>query len=291
MLRDVTVHLPASSRAICLSILSILSVQFMSSFVAGTVAIAADSDVVAVIGSKQVTVKEFNEKYGEVLKETINPPTREIFLEDLIRYEMGVQEAKKRGLEDDPIVKERMRQEIYKALIERELGKSIAGIKVTEKEMQDYYKQFPEIRTSHILIEFRPDATPEQKKDALKRATEIYDEVRKSKRSFEELVGLYTDDVLSKRSGGDVGWQSNLTLVPPYYNTALKMKIGEVKGLIETQYGYHIIKVTGRHGYNDANKRQIRAAVFDQKRKDIFDSYFARLKKQYPLKINKDKIK
>src|SRR5690606_16462113 len=128
------------------------------------------------------------------------PPSKELFVEDLIRYEIGVQEAMKKGIQEDPIVKERIRQEIYKGLIEKELGKAVSEIKVTEKEMQAYYKKNPEIRTSHILIEFRPDATTEQKKAAKDRATEIYEEVRKSKRPFEELVGLYTDDVLSKRN-------------------------------------------------------------------------------------------
>jgi parvulin-like peptidyl-prolyl isomerase len=251
----------------------------------------ANNDVVAVVGSKNITVKELNDKYDDVIKQSLNPPTKEVFLEDLIRYEMGVQEAMKKDMQDDPIVKERIRQEIYKGLIEHEIGKKVSDIKVSEKEMQAYYQKNPEIRTSHILIEFKPGATDEQKKAAHDRAVEIYDEVKKSKRPFEELVGLYTDDVLSKRTGGDVGWQSNTTLVPSYYQAALAMKVGEVKGLVETQFGYHIIKVTGRHGYNDANKRAVRAAVFDEKRKEIFDDYFAKLKKTYPVKVNKSLLK
>lgn len=256
-----------------------------------TSAPAHADDVVAVVGTKNITAKEFSDKYEEVLKQTLNPPTKELFLEDLVRYEMGVQEAMKKGLQDDPVVKERIRQEIYKGLIEKELGKAVSEIKVTEKEMQAYYQKNPEIRTSHILIEFRPDATEEQKKAAKDRAGEIFEEVKKSKRPFEELVGLYTDDALSKRNGGDVGWQSRLTLMPAYYNAALAMKVGEVKGLIETQYGFHIVKVTGRRGYADADKRQIRMAVFDEKRKEIFDAYFAKLKKNYPVKVNKSAIK
>lgn len=249
------------------------------------------SETIAVVGTKTISLKEFNEKYEEVLKQTLNPPTKELFLEDLVRYEMGVQEAMKKNVQDEPIVKERIRQEIYKGLIEKEIGKAIAEIKVTEKEMQTYYQKNPEVRTSHILIEFRPDATDEQKKAAKDRAGEIFEEVKKSKRPFEELVGLYTDDVLSKRTGGDVGWQSRVTLMPSYYNAALAMKVGEVKGLIDTQYGFHIVKVTGRRGYNDANKQQIRMAVFDEKRKELFDGYFAKLKKQYPIKINKAQAK
>lgn len=273
------------------NILASLAISFLCLLTTGIAQADEGNSVVAVVGTKNITVKDLNDKYEEVLKQTLNPPAKDVFLEDLIRYEMGVQEAMKRGIQDEPIVKERIRQEIYKGLIEKELGKAISEIKVTEKEMQAYYQKNPEIRTSHILIEFRPDATDEQKKAAKDRATEIFEEVKKSKRPFEELVGLYTDDVLSKRTGGDVGWQSRLTLMPSYYNAALAMKVGEIKGLIETQYGFHIVKVTGRRGYNDANKQQIRAAVFEEKRKELFDGYFAKLKKQYPVKLNKNLVK
>ena len=224
-------------------------------------------------------------------KNTINPPPADLFLEDLVRFEMGVQEAEARKIEDDPIVKERIRQEIYKALIEKEIGDQIKNIKVNEPEMQAFYKNNPEIRTSHILIEFKPGATPEEKAVAKKRAEEIYSEVKASKRPFEDLVKLYSDDSLSKRAGGDVGWQSRLTLVPTYYDSAIKMKIGEVKGLIETQYGYHIIKLTGINSYKKANKRQIRASVFDEKRKDLFNKYFVQLKKKYRIKTYPEQIK
>ncbi len=256
-----------------------------------TLAFAQDNQVLATVGDNKITLKDFNQRYDEVQKATINPPPKELFLEDLVRFELGVQEAMKKGMQNDPIVKERIRQEIYKGLLEKELGKKTSDIKVNENDMKAFYAKNPEIRTSHILVEFKPDATAEQKSAAKARAQEIYDEVKKSKRPFEELVALYSDDVLSKKSGGDVGWQSSMTLVPNYYQAILKMKSNEVKGLIETQYGFHIVKVTGRHAYADANKRQIRAAVFDEKRKGIFDDYFVRLKKQYKIDVNKSALK
>jgi peptidyl-prolyl cis-trans isomerase C/peptidyl-prolyl cis-trans isomerase D len=252
---------------------------------------ASGADVLATVGNRSITVREFNEKYDEVVKNTINAPTRELFLEDLIRYEVGVQEAEKRKMENDPIVRERFRQEMYKGLIERELGKQIAEIRVTDQEMRAWYTKNPEVRTSHILIEFRADATAEQKKAARDRAEEILKEVLASKRPFEELVNIYTDDVLSKRTGGDVGWQSSVTLVPAYYQTALRLKVNETaRQLVETQFGFHIIRLTGRRSYEDANKRQIRAAVFDEKRKQLFDQFFDRLKKQTTIRVNRDRL-
>lgn len=249
------------------------------------------TEIVAQVGKKSITLEDFNKKYNEVKSQTINPPTKELFLEDLIRYEVGLQEAEKRGLQKDPIVLERLNQEMYKALLEKELGPQIQKIQVSEKEMQAWYAKNPELRTSHILIEFKPGATPQQIAEAKKRATEIFDEVKSSKRPFEELVKLYSDDALSKQAGGDIGWQSRVTLVPGYYEAAASMKVGEIKGLIESQFGFHIIKLTGRRSFENANKRQIRAAVFDEKRKQLFNDYFDKLKKSYSIKENKSALK
>ena len=56
--------------------------------------------------------------------------------------------------------------------------------------------------------------------------------------------------------------------------------------LVETPFGFHIIKLTGRRSYEEATKREIRMAVFDEKRRKAFDEYFARLKKNYPVNVN-----
>lgn len=244
------------------------------------------AQVVATVNGAKITLKDFKRKYNETKKTTINPPPPELFLEDLVRLEMGVQEAEKRGLEKDPTVKEAFRRELYKALIEKELGKKVDAIKVSESEMRAHYKKYPEIRSSHILIEFPPDATSKQKAAARKRADEIFKEVRASKRPFKELVKLYSDDHLSKMNGGDIGFQSNVTVVPTYYNTLMKLKPGQIAGPVETLYGYHIVKMTGRNSYQDADKRQIRVAVFDKKRAVLFNAYFKRLRSKY--KITKD---
>lgn len=265
---------------------SILISALMAFVGSAALAQANKDEAVAVVGTKKITVEEFNRKFNDVRNMAVNPPTKAQFLEDLVRYELGVQEAERRNLEKDPVVQDRMKQELYKALLEKELAERVNKIAVNEKEMEAYYKKNPEIRTSHILIELKPGATPEQRAEARKRATEIYEEVKKSKRPFEELVRLYSDDPLTKQTGGDVGYQSRITLVPSYYDAILAMKVGEIRGLIDTPFGFHIVKVTGRRSFDNANKRQLRAAVFDEKRKDIFNDYFDKLKKSYKIQTN-----
>lgn len=246
------------------------------------------TDVIATVGTKKITVDEFNKKYKEITTQVLsNPPSKRVFLEDLIRYEVGVQEARKRGFDKDPIVQDRFNQEMYKALLEKELGSKVEESKISEAEMKAWYSKNPQIRLSDILIEVKPGATAEQRAEAKKRASEILDEVRKSKRPFEELVRLYSDDSTTKNLGGDVGWQSRITLVPNYYNAANGLKVGEVtSSLVETQFGFHVLKLTGRRSYEEATKREIRMSVFDEKRKGIFDNFFNGLKKQYNINVN-----
>src|SRR5690606_1188450 len=105
-------------------------------------------------------------------------------------------------------------------------------------------------------------AKPEERELVRKRALEILGEVKKSKRPFEDLVKLYSDDVATKETGGDIGFQSRVTLAPMIYEEAVAMKPGEIKGLIETRFGFHIIKVLDRRSYDLADKHQVRAALF-----------------------------
>lgn len=249
-------------------------------------AFAQDDAILATIGTKKITKKEFEAKYKEVVEKTVNPPPRNLFLEDLVRYEVGVLEAENRKLDQDPIVKERFRQLMYVDLIEKEIGQKVENINITEKDLEKYYKNNPEIRSSHILIELKDKATAKEREIARKRAGEIYKEVVSSKRPFAELVKLYSDDVISKKNGGDIGWHSSVTLLPEYYNSALKLKAGQLSNLVETKFGFHIIKNTGRRDFKDADKMQIRAGVLNEKKRDLLNSFFSKLKSKYSIKVN-----
>lgn len=246
---------------------------------------AKKDEVVATVGNRRITVEDFNRRFAEV-SNTFNPPTKAQFLEDLVRFEVGLSEAEKRGVEKDIIFQERVKAELYKTFLERELGDRIQKITVSDKEMEDYYKRNPEIRFSHIVIEVKPGASATQRSEAKKRAQEILEEVRKSKRPFDELVRLYSDDLVTKQTGGDAGFQSRMTLTPTFYEVISAMKTGETRGLVETPFGYHIVRVTGRRTFANADKRQIRMAVHNEKRLDIFNDYFSRLKKNYKISTN-----
>lgn len=248
-------------------------------------------EVIATAGSASITREDFQRKLDEIRRQTNNPPQPDQFIEDLIRYEIGVQEAEKMKLQNEPLVKERYKQVLYNALLERQIGQKVESIKINESEMKDFYKKNPELRISHILIEIKSDAKPEDREIVKKRANEIVAEIKSSKRPFEELAKLYTDDLSTKEVGGDIGFQTRQTLAPQLYDAAAALKPGEVKGPIDTKFGMYILKLTERKSYEMADKRLIRAAVYDEKRSKAFNDYFAKLKKSYKIEVNQGALK
>ena len=172
-----------------------------------------------------------------------------------------------------------------------ELAKKVEAIKIKDSEISAFYNRYPNVRTSHILVRYPVDASPTQIQEAKQRAQTIYGKVVKSNRPFKELVGLYSEDEISKASEGDIGYQSILTLHPAYYETARKLRQGQIAGPVQTRFGFHILQLTGVQPFSEANKEQVRIALFDDKRKNIVDNYFKDLKKQYQISINPEALK
>lgn len=254
-------------------------------------AFSATETTLVTVGNSKVTTQDFKRRLEDIKRQAMNPPTTEQFLEDMIRFEIGVQEAEKQKLQDDPLVKDRFKQVLYNALLEKQIGSKVGDIKISEKEMRSFYQKNPELRLAHILVEVKENATAQEREITRKRANEFLEEIRKSKRPFEDFVRLYSDDMATKETGGDIGFQSRVTLSPVIYDAAMKMRNNEVKGLIETRFGFHIIKLLERRAFDMADKHQIRAALFDDKRARIFDDYFDRVKKSYRVNVNKEALK
>lgn len=251
---------------------------------------SAQAQVLAKVGNREITKKEFEEKYALLKEQLIDVPDKKTLLEDMVNFEVGVQEAQRRNMDQDPIIRDRMMQELYKGFVERELAPKLSKISVNDAEMREYYAKYPEIRTSHIMIEVRPDANADQRKEARKRALEIFENVRKSNRKFEDQVKIYSDDVMSNKAGGDIGWQTRLTHYPNLYKTASRMKVGEISNVVETPFGFFIIKLTGKKSFNEADRAMIRLAVQEEKKKKMFDQLISGVRKKYTVQINKNAL-
>ncbi|MFQ5450121.1 MAG: peptidylprolyl isomerase [Nitrospinaceae bacterium] len=122
------------------------------------------------------------------------------------------------------------------------------GVKVSKKQIRKYYQSHlkdywvpkqPFVR--HILL-IAEEGMPEKERQLKKiRAKELLRQIRGGK-AFVEIAKKYSEDV-SAASGGEVGFIKKGQLVPEFEETAFRLQEGEVSDVVETQYGFHIIKV------------------------------------------------
>jgi len=206
---------------------------------------------------------------------------KEGILKQLVGSELLYQESKKEGISvDQKTVDERLEQwkkrfpneeEYKKALSNSNLsvsqmkedikrGMTIEKLIVTrfvdkttvpEKEIKAYYdsnsnlfKQPEQVRASHILIKVEPNAKESEKEDALKKIKEVQEKQKKGD-DFAKLAKEYSQGP-SNAKGGDLGYFKRGQMVPAFEEVAFKLKPGEVSDIVNTRFGYHLIKVVDK---------------------------------------------
>lgn len=122
---------------------------------------------------------------------------------------------------------------------------SDAEVKAWYEGHKDRYQQPEERRASHILVMANADAPATDKAKAKSKAEEILKEVQKSPAKFADLAKQNSQDPGSAEKGGDLGFFGRGMMVKPFEETVFKQKEGEISGLVQSEFGYHIIKLTG----------------------------------------------
>jgi peptidyl-prolyl cis-trans isomerase D len=128
-------------------------------------------------------------------------------------------------------------------------------IKVPEEELRKYYteneKRYTapeERRASHILIKADKDMSQAERDKARAKAEALLAEIRKNPASFAELARKNSQDPGSAEKGGDLDFFGRGAMVKPFEDAAFALKPGETSGIVQTDFGYHIIQVTGARG-------------------------------------------
>jgi len=153
-------------------------------------------------------------------------------------------------------------------------------VSVDDAEVMKFYEEnkakfqgSEQRRASHILIGFGVSATPAQKQEAKAKAEEILAAIKKDPKSFEALAIKNSQDPGSAVKGGDLGSFGRGAMVKPFEDAAFGLEVNQVSGLVESEFGYHIIKVTEITGSNaDFNtlKPQIKGDLMFQKAQEEF---------------------
>ena len=160
------------------------------------------------------------------------------------------------------------------------LANILPTINVTEDEIKSFYKanadkyqNQQQREASHILIAASKNAPPAEKAKAKAKAEDVLNQVRKNPKQFEELATKYSQDPESAKKGGDLGSFGRGMMVKPFDDAVFSMKVNEISNIVESDFGYHIIKLTkiiGEGGGFDAMRPQIKAELIYQKGQEKF---------------------
>jgi len=240
-------------------------------------------------------------------------------LESLINRELLYQESKKKGIKVDKtainnqleelkkrfsneaeyknalakanlseaIIKSQIKTEMaIRELIDQQFSKKVT---VSDEEAKSYYnnhldsfKQPEQIRASHILIKVDPQANELEKEKARKRLIEIKERLQKGE-DFATLAKEFSQ-CPSGKNGGDLGYFKRGQMVKPFEEAAFALEPGEISDVVETRFGYHLIKVFEKKpaytiAYIDI-KEKIKDFLKKEKTKKEVEQYIKNLKEK-----------
>lgn len=163
-------------------------------------------------------------------------------------------------------------------------------MEITDDEVRDAYEagkarfsKPEEVHASHILVSTRELKTDEDKAAAREKIAGILQKVKDGE-DFGELAEEHSDCPSGKRSKGDLGFFPRQGMVAPFADAAFSMKAGELSDIVETEFGYHIIKVTDRRDARTTTLEEAKQALFDRlevdKIRQVRDKLLAELKEK-----------
>jgi peptidyl-prolyl cis-trans isomerase C len=181
-------------------------------------------------------------------REHVEPPAAEVDQQlDQIKEHYPSPDAFQQALSANHTTETALRQEIAKNLAVQKLLDEHVAVKLPAGAAAAFYKANPdkfqhpaEVRASHIL--FRVGAGGDTA--AAKKKAEAALQRLKKGEDFAKLARELSEDPGSAKQGGDLGFFPREAMVKPFADAAFGLKKGEMSGLVQTQFGFHIIKVT-----------------------------------------------
>ena len=197
---------------------------------------------------------------------------------------------------DEAFLKDQMKKDVA---IQNYSAEYIANLKTSNDDLNKYYndkkEEFrkEEVKASHILISTQDaEGKALSDKDKANKKKEAEDILAKIKagEDFEDLAKKYSNDPGSAKNGGDLGFFAKGVMVAEFENTAFSLEKGKVSDLVESEFGYHIIKVTDK-----VNEIKPFAEVKDEIKEKIeqekYNAHINEIQKNSKIQKNKDVIK
>jgi peptidyl-prolyl cis-trans isomerase D len=159
---------------------------------------------------------------------------------------------------------------------------------ISDAAMRDYYGKntarwagVEQRRASHILITTGKDGSAPDKAGARKIADDLLRQVRAKPADFARLAREKSKDPGSAENGGDLGWFGRAAMVKPFEDAAFALKEGQISDVVESDFGFHIIQVTGTKGSGAKPFDEVRPTIEAEMRKQAAQKSYAEMADQF----------
>ena len=234
----------------------------------------------------------------EVKKSGIKVSSKEVeaALDEVKRRNRATQEQLEKALSAEGLTLESYKKRIEKSLQRKRLISLEVKVetKAGEKELREFYQKNIDryrinetFRPAHILFIIPKEATPEEVRGIRKKSENVLRKIMGGD-DFGERALLYSQDASSK-GRGDLGYFRRGELLPAFEREALHLKVGEVSGVVRTEFGFHIIKLLDRKGVDplpfEEVKAKVQADYYDVEMEKAFKQYLSTLKEKSIIEI------
>ncbi len=218
--------------------------------------------------------------------------TEEVIQDQLksVKKRFPNQEEFEKALKQMKLTENDVKSQISRAMAIRELinKQIIQNIMIPDQESRIFYDTHPEafkqpeqVKASHILAEVKPNAEESKKSKAMEKIKKVQKQLGEGD-EFAELAKKYSDGP-SKTKGGDLGYFKRGQMVKPFEDAAFALEPNQVSDIVETDFGYHLIKVLDKRPervqpYEDV-KQRINTYLAKEKEKKEINVYIEGLKK------------
>ncbi len=242
----------------------------------------SEPKILASVAGKPITESDVDEvilSMGQRAKTYDNPKGREAILEQLINKKLLLLDAQRNLFERESAFKEQLAKLKEELMSNYCIEKIMSSVRVTDSDAKAFFEEHrsdlvadESIEASHILVESEEECE------------KILNDINSGNISFEDAAKKYST-CPSKEAGGNLGEFTKGQMVPEFENAAFEMAVGEIRGPVKTQFGYHIIKLSAKHESAEMKfediEGQIKEQLLREKQQKAYQSKIAQLKIMY----------